>query len=72
MSPRQKSSSNSQAKFEKVATRLTELYAFEEAEIWLASRQPLLGGQIPAELVQAGKVDEVLHAIDQLADGVYL
>ncbi len=35
-------------------------------------RHEALGGQRPADLIQQGRVDEVLKAIDQLAEGVYL
>lgn len=40
--------------------------------MWLFARQKRLGGVTPAELIQEGKIDEVLAVIDQLRDGVYL
>lgn len=58
--------------FDYVVQRLAELFKPDEARLWMFSRHKLLDGQVPAELIQAGKVDDVLRAIDQLADGVYL
>lgn len=58
--------------FDKCLERLKQLYTPTDAHDWVLARQPLLDGRTPAELLQAGRVDEVLRAIDQLADGVYL
>jgi len=35
-------------------------------------RQRLLEDQVPAELIQQGRVDEVLASVNQLLDGVHL
>jgi uncharacterized protein (DUF2384 family) len=55
-----------------VVEQLSDLYAPSEARTWLLSPQKLLGGQVPAELIQANRVDEVLALIHQLRDGTYL
>lgn len=58
--------------FDFIAQRLAELYTPEEARLWVFSRHKILDGKAPAELIQAGQIDDVLRAIDQIADGVYL
>lgn len=58
--------------FEDIVRRLADLYTPDEARPWIYSRHELLDGKIPADLIQAGRADEVLRAVDQLADGVYL
>jgi transcriptional regulator with XRE-family HTH domain len=55
-----------------IVQRLTELYTPEEARLWVFGRHKALDDQRPADLIQQGKIDEVLRAIDQLADGAYL
>ena len=57
---------------EYVADRLSEFYSPQEARLWLLSRQKILQGAVPAELIQAGKTDDVIRVIDQLRDEVYL
>jgi hypothetical protein len=52
--------------------QLADFYEPQEARLWLFARQKRLGGVTPAELIQEGKIDEVLAVIDQLRDGVYL
>src|ERR1700731_2233501 len=44
---------------------LSEIYQPEEARLWFYSRQKLLGGVAPAELIQAGKIQELIAAVDQ-------
>jgi transcriptional regulator with XRE-family HTH domain len=51
---------------------LSDLYAPQEARLWLFSRQKLLGGETPAELIHRGRTHEVLAVINQLRDGVYV
>lgn len=48
---------------------LTDVYEDEGIEIWLHSRQRSLGGQSPLDLLQEGRFDEVLDAVDRLAGG---
>lgn len=57
---------------EYIVERLKELYTPEEARLWLFQRHKALDGQRPADLIQAGRAEDVLRAIEQLADGVYL
>ena len=57
---------------EYVIDQLSDFYAPDEARLWLFSRQKLLDGEIPAELIQKGRTDEVLTNINQLRDGVFL
>ncbi len=52
--------------------QLADFYEPQEARLWLFSRQKRLGGVTPAELIQKGKIDDVLAVIGQLRDGVYL
>ena len=55
-----------------VVEQLSDFYEPNEARLWILSRQRTLGGQIPAEMIQEGKVDDLLIAINQLRDGVFL
>ena len=55
-----------------VVEQLSDFYEPNEARLWILSRQRTLGGQIPAEMIQEGKVDELLVVINQLRDGVFL
>lgn len=57
---------------EYIVERLRDLYTPEEARLWVFARHEALGAQRPADLIQQGRIDEVLKAIDQLAEGVYL
>lgn len=57
---------------EYIVMRLRELYSPEEARLWVFSRHKALDDERPADLIQQGRTDEVLQAIDQLAEGVYL
>ena len=55
-----------------VVDQLSDFYDPQEARLWLFSRQKLLNGQMPADLIRGGKVDDVIAVIDQLRDGVYI
>ncbi len=55
-----------------IVEQLSDFYEPNEARLWILSRQRTLGGQIPAEMIQEGKVDDILVAINQLRDGVFL
>lgn len=57
---------------EYIVDQLSDFYEPLEARMWLFSRQKLLGGQKPVELIQQGQADEVMSALDQLRDGVFL
>jgi uncharacterized protein (DUF2384 family) len=56
-----------------IVDQLTDLYDQpDEIKLWLFSRQKLLGGRIPMDLIQAGGTEEVIGVIDQLRDGVFV
>jgi hypothetical protein len=55
-----------------VVEQLSDFYEPQEARLWILSRQRLLEGRVPAEMIQEDKVDEVLAAINQLRDGAFL
>lgn len=57
---------------EYIVEQLSDFYEPQEARLWLFSRQKLLNGATPAELIQRGKTAEVIAIIDQLRDGVYV
>ena len=57
---------------EYIIEQLADFYEPQEARLWLFSRQKLLGGAIPAELIQQGKAQEVIAVIDQLRDSVHI
>ena len=57
---------------EYIIDELTDFYDPQEARLWLFSRQKLLDGQRPAELIQKGRTDEVRNVIAQLRDGVFV
>jgi hypothetical protein len=44
---------------EYVVEQLADLYEPDEARLWIFSRQKLLGGNIPTELIQQHRTDEV-------------
>ena len=55
-----------------IVDQLADFYEPREARLWIFSRQKLLGGEVPAELIQKGRVDEVITAVNQLRDGVFV
>ena len=55
-----------------VIDKLTDIYEPHDARLWLFSRQRLMNDQIPAEMIQQGRVDEVLATVNQLLDGVHI
>jgi hypothetical protein len=57
---------------EYIVDELTDFYDPQEARLWLFSRQKLLDGQTPADLIQKGRTDEVRNVIAQLRDGVFI
>jgi hypothetical protein len=57
---------------EYIVDQLSDFYEPQEARLWLFSRQKLLGGETPAELIQKGRTADVIAIIDQLRDGVYV
>lgn len=57
---------------EYIVDMLSDIYDRDEVKLWLMSKQKLLGGQIPLDLIQAGKTDEVIAIVDQIRDGVFV
>ena len=57
---------------EYIVDQLSDFYEPRESRLWMYSRQKLLDGKIPAELVQQGRTDEVLAFVNQMRDGVFL
>jgi len=55
-----------------IVEQLADFYDPKEARVWLYSRQRLLQGAIPAELIREGKATEVIAVIDQLRDSVHV
>ena len=57
---------------EYVVEQLADLFSPDEARLWLFSRQKLLDGQIPADLIQQRRTDAVLGVIRELLEGVHV
>lgn len=57
---------------EYIVDQLSDFYEPREARLWLFSPQRLFAGKTPADLIQQGRTDEVIRAIDQLRDGVFV
>lgn len=57
---------------EYIVDQLSDFYQPKEARLWMFSRQKLLNGEIPANLIQQGRAVEVIAVIDQLRDGVFV
>ena len=57
---------------EYIVDELSDFYDPQEARLWLFSRQKLLGGQTPAELIQKGRAEEVRSLVAQLRDSVFV
>lgn len=57
---------------EYIVDQLSDFYEPQDARLWIFSRQRVLNGDVPAEMIQQGRVEEVLTAVNQLRDGVYV
>jgi hypothetical protein len=57
---------------EYVVDQLADLYQPDEARLWLFSRQKLLDGEIPADLIRQRRTDDVIRIIRQLIGSVYV
>ncbi len=55
-----------------VAERLSDFYEPDEARLWLQTGHPQLGGARPYDLINGGRIADVLEVIDRLESGVYL
>ena len=58
--------------FEYIVDQLSDFYEPQEERLWLFSRQKLLHGERPADLIQQGRISDIIGVIDQLRDGVYV
>lgn len=57
---------------EYIVERLSEFYSDPKAaRAWLYSRHRYFNGLRPADLIQEGRIDEVLEAIQAMADPTY-
>ena len=57
---------------EYIIDQLSDFYEPQDARLWVFSRQKLLDGATPAELIQQGKTDAVIAVINQLRDSVHV
>jgi hypothetical protein len=57
---------------EYIVDLLSDLYEPDEVKLWLISRQKLLGGRVPTDLIHDGKTEDVIAVIDQIRDGVFV
>ena len=55
-----------------IVEQLADFYTPQEARLWLFSRQKLLGGRVPANLIAEDKSEEVLAVISQLREAVFV
>lgn len=55
-----------------ILDKLSDIYEPRDARLWLFARQRLLRDQVPAELIQQGRIDEVLAVVNQLLDSVHV
>jgi hypothetical protein len=57
---------------EYIVDELADFYEPNEARQWIFAPQRLLAGASPAELIRAGRIDEVMRLVGQLRDAVHL
>ena len=57
---------------EYISDLLSDFYEPDDVRLWLYSRQKLLQGSTPAELIQQGRAKEVIQVIEELREGVFL
>ena len=57
---------------EYIVDQLADFYDPEEITLWLISHQKLLGGAVPAMLIQTGRTDEVIRVVEQLRQGAFV
>jgi transcriptional regulator with XRE-family HTH domain len=57
---------------EYIVEQLADFYEPREARQWVFAPQKLLAGKSPAELIRAGRIDEVMRLVGQLRDAVHL
>jgi uncharacterized protein (DUF2384 family) len=57
---------------EYIIDQLSDIYEPRDARMWLYAPQRLLENKSPAELIQAGRTNDVLAVVNQLRDGVFV
>lgn len=57
---------------EYIVDELSDIYEPKEARLWLFSRQKLLGGSSPADMIHDGKADAVIDVIERLKAGAFV
>lgn len=57
------------ADWRRVADAALEVYAEEGVRIWMSSKNRVLGGHSPEDLIKTGETQRVLDYIDFLAEG---
>jgi transcriptional regulator with XRE-family HTH domain len=55
-----------------VVDRLADFYSPEETRIWLHAAHPMLKGERAIDLINAGRTQDVLAAIEALDSGAYV
>lgn len=55
-----------------ILDQLSGFYEPLEARLWLYTRQRLLGGVRPVDLIQQGRAEDVVSILDQSRDSIYL
>jgi transcriptional regulator with XRE-family HTH domain len=56
---------------EYIIDQLADFYEPNEARQWIFAPQKLLSGVSPAELIQSGRIDEVMRLVNQLREAVH-
>lgn len=56
---------------EYIIDQLADFYAPNEARQWIFAPQKLLAGDLPANLICTGRIDEVMRLVGQLRDAVH-
>jgi transcriptional regulator with XRE-family HTH domain len=57
---------------EYIIDQLADYYEPNEARQWVFAPQKLLAGASPAQLIQDGRIDEVMRLVGQIRDAVHL
>ena len=55
-----------------IVRRLGDYYVSDEIRMWLYERHPQLAGNRPIDVINDGRSEEVLSALDRLDSGAYL
>lgn len=56
---------------EYIIEQLADFYEPNEARQWIFAPQKLLAGESPANLIRAGRIDEVMRLVGQLREAVH-